>query len=335
METSQNNTRWATLDTAREKMRQPVIRRLAQVILIVVIVVFMVRYIQGQWDQIRDEQLDVSVTGLVAAQFFFLVGLTALPVGSWLALRALGRPLSKIEVWHAFFLSMLAKYLPGSIWSLPGRSYLYTQRGVPAAQSVASVFWETALMVSAAVLLGMLGLPTLTGYPYLPPVLLLLSLSAVVFIGGGLALQAGRVRAMLLKVPVVGRVLRALQLGDNVLTTRQLVQIVVSYVLSWLVIGCGLATLAAAFGAHLSVFEWGQVVGLFAGAWAVGFLVIGAPGGIGIRDAVLIFGMGHFVADPEPLAIAVLARLAWTVSEIVGVLLARLVFVRHNKRLHS
>jgi uncharacterized membrane protein YbhN (UPF0104 family) len=54
-------------------------------------------------------------------------------------------------------------------------------------------------------------------------------------------------------------------------------------------------------------------------------LSILTPGGIGVRDGILIAGVGIFASEPIPLVAAVLARICWTVAELVT-----LSFVHYN-----
>lgn len=311
---------------------RPLLTRAAQLVLFVLIAWFIVQYLRDQSAQIQDATFKPDGVTLGLAQVSLVIGLLGLPFGSWLVLRAIGYPLEKVAVWQIFYVSLLTKYLPGSIWSLPSRSYLYTQRGVPTGHSVVSVFWETALMVSGAVAVSLLGISTLTGSAYLGPVIALLIAGSVGLIGGGLALQSGPIRARLAKLPVIGRVFRLLVLPDHILTVRQLLLIGGYYALNWLVLGAGFAGTVAAFKADLTPGEWVQFTGLFAGAWVVGFLVIVTPGGIGVRDTLLVAGLSGSVPDPEPLVIAVLARIGWTLAEITGTIVVRLWVICHNNR---
>src|SRR5690606_14595406 len=58
-------------------------------------------------------------------------------------------------------------------------------------------------------------------------------------------------------------------------------------------------------------------IGLFAGAFALGFLVPFAPAGLGIRDAVLTMGLLPYAPPGEALAATVVARLLYLASEIL------------------
>ena len=56
--------------------------------------------------------------------------------------------------------------------------------------------------------------------------------------------------------------------------------------------------------------------GLFAGAYAVGFLVPFAPAGLGVRDAILTLGLLPYMPAGEALAVTVLARVVYLVVDV-------------------
>ena len=77
--------------------------------------------------------------------------------------------------------------------------------------------------------------------------------------------------------------------------------------------------------------SWGeflQGVGLFPGVWAVGLLIFITPGGIGVREALLTVALGSIVEDPAPLFAAVIARLCWTVAEVIGIAVSTVFYNR-------
>ena len=296
--------------------------RALQVILGVGLLYFISRYVWQQWDQIRHESLHPDVALIVMAQAGYALGMGAQPFGSWLIVRALGASSSKPAIWHAFFIGQVAKYLPGSVWSLPSRAYLYHQRGLPAARSVEAIFWEASLTVTGAVFLAALGLPLLADFDYLLLLAVVLGGFVLVFAGAVIFFRSPLLRAYLQRLPAENRLLNGLKTFELHLTPAQIVTITLFYVVDWLIIGLGFAALAAAFGADLTAARWIQAAGLFAGGWAIGFLILVTPGGIGVRDGLLVIGLSTLLDDPLPLVIAVVARLCWIGAEVIGISLA-------------
>ena len=62
----------------------------------------------------------------------------------------------------------------------------------------------------------------------------------------------------------------------------------------------------------------------FSAAWLIGFLAVFAPGGIGIREAVIILLLSTLLSVEQATLCAIISRAAWHIAELLGVLLAAL-----------
>ena len=61
-----------------------------------------------------------------------------------------------------------------------------------------------------------------------------------------------------------------------------------------------------------------QFLGAYLFSWIVGFITPGSPGGIGIREAVMMLICGTFLDTPSIVLYAVMMRLASTCADIVA-----------------
>lgn len=304
------------------------LRTASQVVFFALIGYFMIEYISGQWEQISDAPPDLNIPILLLALLGITLSMGIQPFGTWHIIRNLGEELSKAKVWQAFFIGQIAKYLPGSIWSLPSRGFLYNQRGVSPQRSVETVIWETGLAVVAATLVGILAAPLLIDSIYFPLIVLEIGGFSIVFIGTGIVLRRKQF---------------SMWLGDKIPFTKPLLAIfphlpastvlptLLIYVGQWLLMGMSFTGIALALGADLSLIEAIQVVGLFPGVWAVGLLIVITPGGIGIREALITIALSGLVNDPLPLYAAVIARMGWTLSEVINILLSSYMYRQEQR----
>jgi glycosyltransferase 2 family protein len=73
--------------------------------------------------------------------------------------------------------------------------------------------------------------------------------------------------------------------------------------------------------------DWQLVVGVFALGWLVGFAVPGAPGGVGVRESVLVLALAPTVGEADALLLALVTRLVSVSGDLllllVGVTLLR------------
>ena len=269
------------------------------------VLVFVGLYLSRQWDSIREVSLTIHWPLLIASQLVLTFGLGLLPLGNWTTLDDLGARLPPVTVWHIFYLSNMAKYLPGSIWALPSRAIFYNRQGVSKTKSGAALVWEVLLMVVSAALVSLLALRLLIRY-----------VSVEVFVA---ALVGLLVVALLFALPSVRRFARRRLLRfEATLSLGGVVRTLGAYIVSWVVMGIAFAGMVASIA---PAFDWAatpELIGLFTGSWLVGFLAIFAPGGIGVRDLLLALGLSAYLQDPLPTVIAVFARVMWTIAELLG-----------------
>jgi hypothetical protein len=85
----------------------------------------------------------------------------------------------------------------------------------------------------------------------------------------------------------------------------------------------GFACCVLAFDQQLSL-GWPSWLAGFALAWTAGLVVPGAPGGLGVFEAVLLLRLGLQVQEAPLLAIALSYRLVATAGDLLAALTARL-----------
>lgn len=300
-----------------------IIKRWLQLFFLLVTLFFIFQYIQHQWDQVKYESLYINAPKLILAQVIVTTGLGLQSWASWFIVRELGAACSRVKIWEAFFLAQLAKYLPGGIWALPSRAFFYHQQGLSKARSIEALFWESGLSVIGASLVAILGFPLFSGTSYRIVVVGLLGGFCVCFLVSiavwryfGPTLQQKRLFKHVF--------LRSWMGPELHVTFPKMVLLIIFYAADWCLIGIGFAELIQGLGGDLHLESWANLMGLFAGAWAVGFLIIFSPGGVGIREGLLIIGIAHLINDPLPLVAAVLARIGWIIAEIVNLVLSKL-----------
>jgi len=209
---------------------------------------------------------------LVAASCLLLVPNAAF----WtLSLRAMGQSPRYGVVLHASARALLARYLPGGIWYAAGRGALLRHHGISAPASATAGGLELALGAPVAVVVGTVLLAAAGEAPAWMAVAAVLSLVAVVGLGGA---TIGRLVAHLVRRR--GGEATAV---PGVSTLVRLTAVLVSY---WLAIG-------TLFWAYLEVvgsttIAWLDTVGAFGVSWGAGFIALFAPQGLGAFEGTLV-----------------------------------------------
>ena len=119
---------------------------------------FLLKALKDHWQEVAAIRIDQA--GWYYLAIALLITLTAHTWGglvwSWL-LREFKHPLNSIMLIQVYLQTNIAKYLPGNIWHYYGRISTLTKAGVPTPTATLSVLIEPILQASAAVLFVLIG----------------------------------------------------------------------------------------------------------------------------------------------------------------------------------
>jgi uncharacterized membrane protein YbhN (UPF0104 family) len=234
---------------------------------------------------------------------------------AWRALLAdLGSALPVATAAKVTFLGQLGKYVPGAIWSFAAHVELGYDQDVPRRRGAASVVAALGVTVAVGLAVAAVALP--------------LS-SAAAARHYWWALAALPVMLVCLCPPVFGRLtdggLRALRLQrlERRPTWRGLAVAAGWTAAGWLLLGLQAWLLLASMtgrGAGVLLLA----VGGYALACSAALVLVIFPNGIGAREVILIAALAPVLDRPAALALAVLARVGATVSDLAwgGIALA-------------
>jgi len=224
---------------------------------------------------------------------------------SWqLILRSLGNRLDYRGSLGILTISQFAKYLPGNVGHHFGRVLLARRAGIGADAAIISVGLDTVLAVSAAAFCAVGALQLL------PEVFARYGLAA----GRNVAIAAAVgivVVGIALAFPVTrGHLAGAMRHCRNLVArgnrARSAVawfQYLINFALGAAALGCIAAALAGQALPGLPA-----LVGIYAVAWLIGFLVPGAPAGLGVREALLVLGLSPLLGQDVATATTALFR---------------------------
>lgn len=288
---------------------------LAQGTLAVLVVVFVWRSLAGHWAEFQSLELRLRPRALPLLAALGVVWATyGLLIGAWLAvLRGWGQRLPYLAGAKIWCVSNLGRYLPGKVWSVAGLAVLAQRAGVQGWAAAASAIALQALAVGTGGLMVAAAAPA--SAPWWMLVLALLFGSAAVTV---LVWEPGA-RLVTRLTPAVE--MPALPLGTALGAT------LITWV-SWL--GYGVAFWLLARGLVPSELHLATATGVFAAAYIVGLLAVFAPGGVGVREVLLVALLTPAVGSGDAITLTVGSRLLLTITEAGAALAAFAVTMRRT-----
>ncbi|WP_165245063.1 lysylphosphatidylglycerol synthase transmembrane domain-containing protein [Paludisphaera soli] len=315
--------------------RKPAIRALKAA---VAVLVFwgVGRHVARTWDELsrdgatpRIEPWWLALSGLA-----YLIGLVLCGAFYRDVLTASPTPIGLFPAVRAYLISHLGKYVPGKAVVVVMRAALSTPYGARASTSAVATFYETLVMMASGALIAALIFASGGDSPVIAldrEVLGFREVRAFVLF----ALIAGGLSAAFLTVvapPVFRRLAGVFArkvpgMGVDALsdfTWGLMARGLALTGISWLFLG--LSQVAAAKGLsgmgspELDLTVIPVAVASVALATVAGFVVAVAPGGLGVRESVLMYALGPAFGPGRAVAAALMLRLVWVAVEALAAL---------------
>ncbi|QCB46087.1 lysylphosphatidylglycerol synthase domain-containing protein [Hydrogenophaga sp. PAMC20947] len=267
------------------------------------------------WNKATVVALSLSVLGT-----WVTIALIAL---IWvLLLRDQNVQMPYLEALQIIAVSQMGKYLPGNIGHFTGRVLLGKAAGVPAGKTIATMAIETfwTLAISASFTLAALvffvhdlhqGLVDNAHPVYMAALSIALLLAP--FVG---------IQVFNVMLPKLSRKLgRGALLVRPQLTTAVMVSLLM--MLCFAILGSILELQAISLFGH-GEGNWLQLTLLFTVAWTVGYMLPGAPGGLGVREAMMMQLLTPVIGIEVALGVSLTMRATSMVGDASAFLLGML-----------
>jgi uncharacterized membrane protein YbhN (UPF0104 family) len=302
-----------------ESKRKQLLGRLASAVgLLIGIagIAFVVRTIVSKRDEVSDAFAHLDGVTLIASLALGLSAMTLIGY-QWtrmLVTRGHHAPPRSAMAWY--FAGQLGKYVPGGIWPIVGRAELATRGGVPRTDAYAATGLSMVTTYLAAALTICIG--SLLSWSY--PVIGILGLIGLTT--GFAAFSNSFLRTKALSV--LGRISpRASALTEP----RRLLVLTITHLPAWLLMSLSTSVTASAFGAHIGILH---MLFITSASWLAGFVVVGVPGGIGVRESVFTALAGTAISPGVAVSLALASRVVFIAVDLIGALVANIVAKTHS-----
>jgi glycosyltransferase 2 family protein len=277
-----------------------------QIAFVALLLGFLAWAFRGTWAEAAPRLRHADVGDLILACLFLALYYLLFVIGWQWILRAMGIYATYSVALQAEMASMLAKYIPGGIWTPAARVFWLRRAGGIDRTSVvvASILMEAGLSAIAGVVVLFCALP-FAGHGDVPLWPLIL------FAAGLLGLLHPRVfRA------VAGRLFKPFGAAPPpALPWRTMLGLVAFYAGTWIVGGIALYFIVRSLDGDAELFDAPYLGGTAAVGAIVAVLSLLAPSGLGVREASM-YGLLLAVTSPGvALGTTVLNRLAITLVE--------------------
>ncbi|QEH34469.1 hypothetical protein OJF2_30080 [Aquisphaera giovannonii] len=315
------------------RWKRPLIRAIKAAVTLLVLWA-LGRQVLRTWAELRAHEVAFQLrpARLALAGAFYLAGLACCGRFYEQVLRASPTPVGTGPALRAYLISHLGKYVPGKAMVVVMRAGLSVPYGARAATAAIATFYETLVMMASGCLVAAAGFAAAGPSPALrvrPPGLGAISvetyrLAAAASLGLGLAFllvvtpPAFRRLSLLFSMPFPKVGAEALPRFDAGLLLRGLGWTAAT----WILFGASQVEVVLAL-VPLGPGRWPALMPVVAAAVAfatvAGFVVALMPGGLGVREGVLMLALAPAVGSEDVAVVAALTlRLVWAAVEVLA-----------------
>lgn len=277
----------------------------------VVVLIAVGKHVVDVWNEISPDQYDLTARPwcYVGSTVTYVLGLACF---GWFYGRILDRSGMRIPygiAQRAYLISHLGKYVPGKAFVVIIRAALSRPGLASPAGAAFATLYETILMMAVGGLVAAIGFAAAPVEPFYVVLAFSLGVGFFVVVSPPVFPRV----CLLAKTPFKG-------VGPESIprvTWRLVGEGLLSASIGWVLLGASLAWILE--GVDAQGFEpshWPNVVASVAFATVSGFVIAVMPGGLGVREGMLMVTLTPSVGAPLATLSALLLRLTWVVGEL-------------------
>ncbi len=283
-------------------------KRVSSILIYIYIIVafgFMAYYLGVNRDELKYYDWQLNTTYLIGSIILTWLALLG-PVVMFKSIfkKIANHQFSFPEIFKYFNLSFIGRYLPGKVWSMAGMVYFADRRGIGKRLSMTVVIINEICFKGSGLFWGL-------GYFLITRTHPELALAALA--------------VMLLSLMIIHPVLlqKLIDSGSKLIKKEtiklnisygSIIRFFLTYLIFWSIYGLSLYLLIKAVYPSTDIPILAAVSSLPL-AWTVGFLAVIIPGGIGVREGMLVALLSIFIPAEIALVIAIIQRIIATLIE--------------------
>lgn len=201
-------------------------------------------------------------------------------------------------VFKTYFVSQIAKYVPGNIFHLGSRQVFGVARGLPGVTVAKTQVWELLLLACSGAIASLM--------------LTLLALGKVT--------QTGWILITMITALVCSYLIIRSVLGRKIAWSWLYYSLYLAFSsVSFLIIFHGFANVELSFLASLFICT------AFIVAWFVGFAMPGSPAGLGVREVTLLTLLSDYAAEPLLMLVILVSRFVSAAGDLLSFFVGSLI----------
>lgn len=210
---------------------------------------------------------------------------------------------------RVYLQSHLYRYLPGNVLHYVGRNQLAAEYNVSHATVAGVTILEILTMVFSCVLI-------IAIFSFRSAIVMLRDIPILIVILIAAVLVAAFLILLYFKIPQrwIRKHFDNISRKSLLLVGAAIVHRLISFILFGLMFGAllQLSTVPLQYG------QWGEIIGRYSLSWLIGLITPGAPGGLGVREGMLLMLLSSTYGESAVMRTAILMRMVTILGDVIA-----------------
>jgi len=268
---------------------------------------------QHEWEfDIKLLILSIGLLWFAMGSFTFMIGIIFNDLT--------GTKLGYFQIYRAFNIANIGRYLPGKVWSIIGLVYFTSEYGISKKQASLSILAMEVSSKVSAILLGLCYFLFSSSFENYMPIMLVFLICCLIIIHPRLLDKVINYGLRLIKKDEI-----KIDFGYS-----NIFKYLTGYLVVWLIHSLAFYVFVNSLTSleSINIIQFFTILPL---CWVVGYIMIFAPGGIGVREGMLVIILGEFLPAEIALVIAVFQRIWFLIVEGINVVISFAIPVKIKK----
>jgi glycosyltransferase 2 family protein len=283
-----------------------------------IVLLFLLNILYSNWNTLLLYDWHINLFWIIPAYLLLTVSPFLLALSTKILLKHFDKHVKLLKIFNILNISIVLRYIPGNIWTIASRAELFKEHEISRITSTVIFFTELGISILAvgaiSILSILIGLDAINNYIYG----IVFIMAFTLFLLHPFVLQKG--------IQFIFRIFKK-ETIKIYWKYKTILLLFIIQVIHWTAQGVAFYFITRSIypiSPNLII----PLIGIYVAAWLISFLAFISPGGLGIKEGILVLLLQNFMPIDIATVISIASRIITLIHEVtlagVSILLRRL-----------
>ena len=291
-------------------------KKIFQFIYVLLVIIALIYFFVKAYIDLKDQTFSIDYIFLIISFILYICAFIIMVAGWSVITKKVGVNISLKKTWKYWVYSQMGKYIPGKIWMVTSRAYMYKKENVLIRDISYLFILENLMAITSAGLFGVISLAFIKSSGSITWIVI----ASLMIITGVIFIKSNLIHFVLNKLL---KIMKKGELREFNFSNFDLLSIFSVYIFQWLFIISAFYFFVTAF-ADIGIHQLFYVSTAITLAATLGLIAVFAPAGLGVREVTLVGILSNLMPYSLTIIISISFRVFATIVELIMFLITKL-----------